>query len=90
MDQLQFGKMEKLENNGNLKREIWQNVEDIIGNYGGIIREKYELTFGEDNGIYWDGVKRLEIKGVFIKDDKHTIIGGGNKLVIENNISLPV
>ena len=69
---------EKFENNGNFKREIWENVEDIIGNYEGIIREKYNLMFGEDNGIYWDGLKKLEIKGVFIKDDKHTIIGGEN------------
>jgi hypothetical protein len=78
-------KLEKLENNGNLKKEIWENVEDIIGNYQGIIREKYGLMFGEDNGIYWDGEKKLEIKGVFIKDDKHTIFGGNNKLVIEND-----
>jgi len=84
-------KLEKLENNGNLKREIWENVEDIIRNYRGIIGGKYELIFGEDknNGIYWDGEKRLEIKGVFIKDDKHTIIGGDNdEIEIRNCLKL--
>lgn len=84
---LKWCEWEKLENRGAQKSEIWENVEDIIRNYSGIIRGKYELLFGDDknNGIYWDGGKKLEIKGVFIKDDKHTIIGGDNKLVIENN-----
>ena len=76
---------EELENKGSEKKVIWDTIEDNIGNYKGKISEKYELLFGKNNGIYWDGLEKLEIKGVLIKNDRHTIFGGSNKLIIENN-----
>jgi hypothetical protein len=75
---------ELLEDIGGKKKEIWESVEEELLNYSGIIRGKYELVFNEGgNGIYWDSGE-FGIRGVFKKNDRHTIFGGDNKLIIEN------
>ena len=60
--------VEKFEENGKNKIMIWENIKSII-------KEKYELIFGEDNGIIYDGEK-LEIKGVLIKQGEKLEIKG--------------
>jgi hypothetical protein len=73
-----------LEARGAKKKENWESVEEELLNYSGIIRGKYELMFeGGGNGIYWDS-EEFGIRGVFKKNDRHTIFGGDNKLIIEN------
>ena len=69
---------ELLENGGTEKKENWKK-------YNSIIQEKYELVFGKNNGIYWDNLGELEIRGILKKNDKHTIFSGENKLIIENS-----
>lgn len=75
-----------LEVKGTHKKENWEAVEEELLNYSGIIRGKYELVFegGSSNGIYWDSGE-FGIRGVFKKNDRHTIFGGDNKLIIENS-----
>jgi hypothetical protein len=74
-----------LEVRGTNKKENWEAVEEELLNYSGIVRGKYELVFegGGSNGIYWDSGE-FGINGVFKKNDRHTIFGGDNKLIIEN------
>jgi hypothetical protein len=75
-----------LESRGAQKKENWESVEEEILNYRGIIRGKYQLGFeerGGENGIYWNSGE-FGIKGVFKKNDRHTIFGGDTKLIIEN------
>jgi hypothetical protein len=75
---------ELLEARGIQKKENWESVEEELLNYSGLIRGKYELVFeGSGNGIYWDSGE-FGIRGVFKKNDRHTIFGGDNKLIIEN------
>ena len=84
-----------LEARGAKKKEIWEIVDEELINYHGVIQGKYELVFEGGNGIYWDrggggggggeGSGELGIRGVFKKNDRHTIFGGENKLVIENS-----
>jgi hypothetical protein len=77
---------ELLEAKGGKKKENWESLEEELLNYSGIIRGKYELVFeerGGGNGIYWDSGE-FGIRGVFKKNDRHTIFGGDNKLIIEN------
>ena len=75
---------ELLENMGGKKKEKWESVGEELLNYSGIIRGKYELVFEEgNNGIYWDSGE-FGIRGVFKKNNRHTIFGGENKLIIEN------
>jgi hypothetical protein len=76
---------ELLEDIGGKKKEIWESVEEELLNYSGNIRGKYELMFeGGSNGIYWDSGD-FGIRGVFKKNNRHTIFGGENKLIIENS-----
>lgn len=73
-----------LEVRGTHKKEIWEAVEEELLNYRGIIQGKYELVFeGGGNGIYWDSGE-FGIRGVFKKNDRHTIFSGDNRLIIEN------
>jgi hypothetical protein len=74
-----------LEVRGTNNKENWEAVEEELLNYSGIVRGKYELVFegGGSNGIYWDNGE-FGIRGVFKKNDRHTIFGGDNKLIIEN------
>jgi hypothetical protein len=74
-----------LEYRGTQKKENWESADEEILNYSGLIRGKYELGFEErgGDGIYWDSGE-FEIRGVFKKNDRHTIFGGDNKLIIEN------
>jgi hypothetical protein len=73
-----------LEARGTQKKENWETVEEELLNYRGIILGKYELGFeGSGNGIYWDRGE-FGIRGVFKKNDRHTIFVGDNKLIIEN------
>ena len=82
---------ELLESRGIEKKENWKNSQEEILKYNGIIMEKYELVFGKNNCIYWnsfgdnEGSGELEIRGILKKNDRHTIFGGENKLVIENS-----
>jgi hypothetical protein len=75
------------ENVGVDKKENWKKSEEVFIQKIVNIGEKYELSFGKNNGIYWDNqnTDELEIRGVFKKNDKHTIFLGENKLIIENN-----
>jgi hypothetical protein len=78
--------LELLENQGGKKRENWKKVEEEIGDYCGAIQGKYELCFGEANGLYWDGgAEEFVVKGVFKKNNRHIIFGDENKLIFENN-----
>jgi len=73
-----------LEVKGVNKKENWESVEEEFLNYRGVVRGKYEVVFdGGGNGIYWDNGE-FGIRGVFKKNDRHTIFGGENKLIIEN------
>lgn len=78
--------LELLENQGGKKRENWRKVEEEIGDYLGNIQGKYELCFGELNGLYWNKEEEeFGVKGVFKKNNKHIIFGDENKLIFENN-----
>ena len=78
--------LELLENKGGKKRENWKIIEEEIGDYYGSIQGKYQLCFGEMNGLYWDkGAEEFGVKGVFKKNNKHIIFGDENKLIFENN-----
>jgi hypothetical protein len=78
--------LELLENQGGKKRENWRKVEEEIGDYLGNIQGKYELCFGEINGLYWNsGEEEFGVKGVFKKNNKHIIFGDDNKLIFEND-----
>ena len=78
--------LELLENQGGKKRENWKIVEEEIVDYCGNIQGKYELCFGEANGLYWDDrAEEFGVKGVFKKNNRHIIFGDENKLIFENN-----
>jgi hypothetical protein len=72
---------------GDKKKENWKKSEEDLIQKIINIREKYELTFGKNNGIYWNNqdADELEIRGILKKNDRHTIFLGDNKLIIENN-----
>jgi len=70
---------------GTNKKENWKIVEEGLIDYCGVIQGKYDLHFGSDNGIYWDGDGEFGIKGIFKKNNRHTIFSGENKLIIENS-----
>lgn len=78
---------ELLENNGGDKKENWKKSEENLLQKIVNIGEKYELSFGKNNGIYWgnENTDELEIQGILKKNDRHTIFNGENKLIIENN-----
>ena len=73
-----------LESGGAKKKENWETIEERVRNYRGVIQGKYELIFEGRGGIYWDGGEEFGINGVFKKNDRQTIFGGENKLIIEN------
>jgi hypothetical protein len=78
--------LELLENQGGKKRENWKIVDEKIVDYCGNIQGKYDLCFGEANGLYWDDrAEEFGIKGVFKKNNRHIIFGDDNKLIFENN-----
>jgi len=88
---IEFGEIEEI---GINKTQNWDILDEKggmmkfeWGNYHGVIRGKYELLFGDEgeDGIYWNKGGELEIKGVFKKNNRHTIFGGDNKLIIENS-----
>ena len=78
---------EILDEKGGLKKSEWDVLDSRYINYQSVIQGKYELVFGDnaENGIYWNKGGELEIKGVFKKNERHTIFGGDNKLIIENS-----
>lgn len=78
-------KWDLLENSGEKKSENWKIVEEQIIDYHGVIQGKYELCFGEANGLIWNGSDEFIIDGVFKKNNKHTIFNGDNKLIFENS-----
>jgi hypothetical protein len=79
-------KLDLLENQGGKKKENWRKVEEEIEDYLGNIQGKYELRFGEANGLYWNSeIEEFGVKGVFKKNNRHTIFGDENKLIFENN-----
>ena len=79
-------KVDLLENQGVKKKEIWKIVDEEIEDYCGSIQGKYELHFGEANGLYWNSeIEEFGVKGVFKKNNRHTIFGDENKLIFENN-----
>jgi hypothetical protein len=78
--------LELLENKGGKKRENWKIIEEEIGDYIGNIQGKYELCFGEANGLYWNReAEEFGVKGVFKKNNRHIIFGDDTKLIFENN-----
>ena len=79
-------KVDLLENQGVKKKENWKIVDEEIEDYCGSIQGKYELHFGEANGLYWNSeIEEFGVKGVFKKNNRHTIFGDENKLIFENN-----
>lgn len=78
---------EILDEKGGMKKYEWGVIDSICKDYRSVIKGKYELLFGDEgeNGIYWNKGGELEIKGVLKKNNRHTIFGGSNKLIIENN-----